>query len=170
MDAYTHVLDQLRKDDCRRLRNYASNRESKFTTWLVVVARRACIDFHRVRYGRARAADSTSARDRRSVRRKLLELTAVPEDLASVADEDSLPADRQVLDGELSTGLQQALDTLSPSDRLIVALRFEEELSAAEIAKLVMMPSPFHVYRRLNEILGRLRVILRRHGFESTLI
>jgi RNA polymerase sigma factor (sigma-70 family) len=169
MDAYTHVLDQLRKDDCRRLRNYAIEPESKFTTWLVVVARRACIDFHRVRYGRVRAADSLGTKDRRQLRRKLQELTAIPEDLASVVDEAAETADRMVLDEELTTSLQGALDTLIPSDRLILALRFEEDLSASEIAKILMMPSPFHVYRRLNGILSRLRAILRERGFESTL-
>jgi len=168
MDAYAHILDQLRKDDCRRLRNYAAQSQSKFTTWLVVVTRRTCVDFHRVRYGRIRAEDSGESRDRRSLRRKLQELAASPEELASVVDETSSSPDRQILDDELTQGLQCALDSLQPSDRLILALRFEEDLSAAEIAKILMLPSPFHVYRRLNTILAGMRRILRARGIETS--
>ncbi len=58
MDAYTHVLGALREDDFRRLRAYAPDGRTKFTTWLVVVARRLCIDHHRQRYGRTPEADS----------------------------------------------------------------------------------------------------------------
>jgi len=53
MDAYAHVLEQFRGDDFRRLRAYASDGRSKFTTWLVVVTRRVCLDHVRQRYGRA---------------------------------------------------------------------------------------------------------------------
>ena len=170
LDAYAYVLDQLRKDGCKRLRSYAADPESKFTTWLVVVSRRACVDFHRTRYGGDRARDSADAKDRRSLRRNLQELNALPEELAFVPDDTGSPADRQLLDEELTRSLQAALDSLTPSDRLLLALRFEEDLSAAEIAKILLLPSPFHVYRRLNGILGRLRISLREKGFESSLV
>ena len=39
MDAYAVVLEQLREHDGRRLRAYRADGRSKFTTWLVVVAR-----------------------------------------------------------------------------------------------------------------------------------
>src|SRR3989454_11788769 len=52
MDAYTSMLERLREDDYRRLRGYAPDGRSKFTTWLVVVARRLCLDLLRRRYGR----------------------------------------------------------------------------------------------------------------------
>jgi hypothetical protein len=61
MDRYTDVLEQLRRNDCQRLRGYASDRRSKFTTWLVVVARRLCLDQHRQRYGRDRNDPETAS-------------------------------------------------------------------------------------------------------------
>src|SRR5688572_14416739 len=53
MDAYAFVLERLREDDCRRLRGFVADGRSSFTTWLVVVTRRLCVDHYRQRYGRA---------------------------------------------------------------------------------------------------------------------
>lgn len=167
MDTYAHILEQLRNDDCRRLRAYTADSQSKFTTWLVVVTRRICVDFHRSRYGRARAEDSDSSRERRSLRKQLQQLAAAPEDISFVVDESGAAPDRRVLEEELATHLQTALDTLVPSDKLLLALRYEEDLSASEIAKILHLPSQFHVYRRLNAVLGGLRGILRARGVES---
>jgi RNA polymerase sigma factor (sigma-70 family) len=57
MDAYAYVLERLREDDYRRLREFAQDPRAKLTTWLVVVARRLSIDHYRRRYGRARGSD-----------------------------------------------------------------------------------------------------------------
>jgi len=55
MDRYTYVLEQLRQDDLRRLRTYSADGRSEFSTWLVVVAQRLCMDYYRAKYGRLRA-------------------------------------------------------------------------------------------------------------------
>ncbi|MDF2774004.1 MAG: hypothetical protein K0S86_3501, partial [Geminicoccaceae bacterium] len=52
MDRYAFALDHLRRDDCKRLRQYAADGRGEFTTWLVLVVRRLCLDEHRRRYGR----------------------------------------------------------------------------------------------------------------------
>lgn len=52
MDTYTFVLEQLREQQCRRLRAYVARDGARFSTWLIVVAKRLCVDFHRRRYGR----------------------------------------------------------------------------------------------------------------------
>jgi len=57
MDAYAFVLEQLRVDQCRRLREFAADPRCKLSTWLVVVARRLCMDLYRHRYGRTRGED-----------------------------------------------------------------------------------------------------------------
>ena len=58
MDAYAHVLDRLREDDFRRLRQYAEDPRAQFTTWLTLVAQRLCVDYLRQSYGRFRAERS----------------------------------------------------------------------------------------------------------------
>ncbi|HSR14564.1 MAG TPA: hypothetical protein VLL51_02350, partial [Gemmatimonadales bacterium] len=74
MDAYAVLLERLREDDARRLRGFAAEGRGKFTTWLVVVARRICVDWLRHRGGRPRPGPSDGAgRDGGQVlRRRLL--------------------------------------------------------------------------------------------------
>ena len=78
MDRYAHVLDQLRSDDFRRLRGYGTQAGTKFSTWLVVVSRRICVDYHRSLYGRQRATgDPDPVREERAnVRKQLADLLA----------------------------------------------------------------------------------------------
>ena len=162
MDGYTYILEQLREDGCRRLRAFAPGR-SKFTTWLVVVARRLCVDQQRSRYGRLRDNDSVAVF---AARRRLSDLVAEmdPDEIASkgVDSAQSLQA------GELHDALEAALARLAPADRVLLKLRFEDDLSAREIAAVLRMPTLFHVYRRLDALLKELRVALRTRGVEGS--
>lgn len=164
MDAYAFVLEQLRADQCRRLREFAAEPRSKLSTWIVVVARRLCLDLYRHRYGRRRGDDP---QEQRALRRRLQDL------LGEAVEPNELPAPRSgraelaIREAELLSGLEQALGTLAARDRLLVRLRFEDDLTAQEIARLTDFPSPHHVYRRINVVLAELRTVLRRRGFES---
>ena len=53
--------------------------------------------------------------------------------------------------------LERVLEEIEPRQRLLLAYRFEEDLTARRIAELMGFPTPFHVYRQLNKVLGRLR-------------
>lgn len=164
-DRYAHVLEELRRDDFRRLRRFAAEGRGTFTTWLTVVARRICLDHERSRYGRVSPASDADARD---ARRRLADLVAVnldPDRLGSSAPED--PVARLEIE-EARAALRAATTGLDPEDRLLLALRFADELSAREIAELVGLPTPFHVYRRLNAILARLRAVLAELGIEES--
>jgi RNA polymerase sigma factor (sigma-70 family) len=167
MDAYVYVLERLREDRCRRLREFANDPRSKLTTWLVVVTRRLCVDHYRNRYGRARGAES--ARADRQVRRRLQDLIGVGLDFH---DDDALVpapvgADEHLRESELGAALDAAMSTLEPADQLLIRLRFHDDLSAQEIARIMQFPSPFHVYRRVNVLLLQLRRALERRGVES---
>ncbi len=166
MDAYAILLESLKQDDCRRLRRYTVDPRSKFTTWLVVVARRICVDHMRARYGRLRDADSPEERERRSGRKRLEDLTSASDDVALIVDE-SPTADARLSDAETRSALGSALSCLEPGDRLLLALRFDDGLSATEIAMVLRFPSQFHVYRRINALLSTLRVQLRSRGIET---
>jgi len=165
MDAYTFLLDQLRRDDFHRLRGYAADGRGKFTTWLVVVARRLCLDFARQRYGRVREHTSAQAS---VTRRRLVDL--VSEDLeAAGAGSDPPPTPEQaVLDGERAAAVAEALGALDPRERLLLKLRFDDDLPAREIARLMDLPTPFHVYRRVNALLASLRATLSGRGIGGT--
>lgn len=164
MDAYAFVIEQLQADDFRRLREFAADPRSKLSTWLVVVARRLCLDLYRRRYGRARGIDS---RAQRSVRRRLQDLVAENFDVHDLPATHTGGAELALRRSELRGALDEALATLDPHDQLLLRLRFDDDLSAQEIAKLLSFPSPFHVYRRVNALLGVLRRALEQRGIES---
>lgn len=164
MDAYAFMIEQLRSDDFRRLRDFAADPRSKLSTWLVVVARRLCLDLYRRRYGRLGGADS---RTQRAVRRRLQDLVGEDFDVREVPAAHGGSAELALRRSELSVALEQVLSTLDPQDRLVLRLRFDGDLTAQEIAKLLGAPSAFHVYRRINALLATLRRDLQRRGIES---
>lgn len=169
MDRYTFILERLRQDDFHRLRAYASDRRTKLSTWLIVVATRLCLDHHRHRYGRKRALKPAAAQ-RHSQRKSLVDLTAADIDPDQIPDETSGTPDQPVRKGELTAALDNALATLAPRDRLLLRLRFEEGLSVPRIAGTMGFASPFHAYRRLSQLFAELRVRLRGSGIEDPIV
>jgi len=167
MDAYAYLLDRLSEDQCRRLRAYSEDPRSKFTTWLVVVARRICIDHHRAKYGRVRNEESKAERERLGLRRRLADLAEGPEFADAIPDENAETPAEALERAELSNELRALRESLPPGDRLLLNLRFDDGLSAAEIAKVLRLPSPFHVYRRINALLADLKARLKDRGFEN---
>lgn len=166
MDAYASLLERLSEDGCRRLHAYSSDPRSKFTTWLVVVARRICIDHHRAKYGRLRNGDCVEERERLNLRRRIENLDTVLE-TDTVADETASSLATALDQAELSCELASLRAALKPEDRLLIAMRFDDEMSASQIANVLRYPSQFHVYRRINAILAELKAELKARGFET---
>jgi RNA polymerase sigma factor (sigma-70 family) len=164
MDRYARILEQLRGDDCYRLRAFAADGRSEFTTWLVVVAQRICLDHHRHLYGRRCAATEIGAGRGadHAARRRLVDLVAADVDLDSLADAGRLEAPDAIDAADVSVLLDNALATLSPADRLLIKLRFEDELPMPEIARQLGFPTRFHAYRRLTRVLAALRPAVQR--------
>src|SRR5678816_3144652 len=55
---------------------------------------------------------------------------------------------------ELSGALEEVMATLAPADQVLLRLRFDDDLSAQQIARTLRFPSQFHVYRRINALLA----------------
>jgi RNA polymerase sigma factor (sigma-70 family) len=168
MDRYTLVLEQLRADDFRRLRPYSSQPDAKFTTWLTVVARRICADHSRSRYGRRRANDNPSGfvSDEIRTRRRLADLIADEFDIDMMADEAAPDSSHRLSRAELFGAVEDALRGLPVRDRLLLALRFEEDSPAREIADVMGFPSRFRVYRHSKAVVTGLRQKLQSKGIE----
>lgn len=170
MDRYRFVLEQIRTDDFRRLRRYVEDPRAEFTSWLIVVVNRLCLDYHRRRYGRVKGGGGgLAARHRRAVRRRLADLEAEELDghlvvAAQEPDPESLLRQR-----ELSRALQFALGTADARDRLLLRLRFEDGLSVRQITRIMGFDSVFQVYRRLRTLTGRLRRQLAEQGIVDPL-
>jgi RNA polymerase sigma factor (sigma-70 family) len=168
MDAYAYLLEQLRHDDCHRLRAYTPHERSKFTTWLVVVARRLCLDYVRQRYGRPQDAGQHGP-EARAMRRRLADFVVEDLDGSNLTDPaTAADPEKQLRKRELSRVLTAVLSDLSAKDQLILKLRFEAGLSAREIGQILGLPTPFHVYRRLQVLLTSLRAALSRRGIRDT--
>jgi len=166
MDRYLFALNALRRDDCRRLRGYVENGRGKFTTWLIVVVRRLCLDEYRHRYGRPQG-DAAATADRRRERRNLTDLVGNELDLGRLEASPLEAPDAAVERAELTATLTQALDSLDASDRLILRLRLEDGVSVPEIARLLRTGSPFQLYRRIARILAAVRARLESAGIHD---
>jgi RNA polymerase sigma factor (sigma-70 family) len=159
LDRYAYILDELRRHDCRRLRRYAADGRCRFSTWLLVVAKRLSVDHHRSRYGRTlrNGCPGAAPSVARVARRGLGDLANAVRSLECIED----PAFVDPLDAldasDRLAALQRALANLAPEDRRLLDLRYDRSLSAREIARILGLPSPFHVYRRVNAVCARLR-------------
>ena len=169
MDRYAFMLDELRRDGYRRLHRFSADGRGRFSTWLVVVARRLCLDHHRSRYGRTRTDTAPAPRHaaERAQRRRLADLAGAAEDVARCSAVETPDPGDDLSDAERRQALARAFGELEPRDQLLLRLRFKEELSAREIAEFLRMPTPFHVYRRLRTLLGTLRGRLVGQGVEA---
>lgn len=159
MDRYAYILDALSRDDYRRLRAYANDGKCSFDTWLAVVARRLCMDEYRGRYGRVQSTSEATA-ERRAARRNLTDLLGNELGLEElIASADATP-EAELEEKEWRSALDSALAQLELEDRVILRLRFEDDVSVPEIARLLSLGSPFALYRRLNRILKTMRKAL----------
>lgn len=168
MDAYAHLLERLRRDDFQVLRTFTADGRSLFTTWLTVVARRACIDRYRQVHGRPRGLPSDRAQLERAARHRLARFAGTPAELDVLEEDAAAGPEARVRARQLRDALDAAIAALAPEDRLLLQLRFEADLSAQAIAPLLGMPTPFHVYRRLRAVCRLLRTRLGERGIEES--
>lgn len=169
MDRYSFVLEGLRANGFRRFRAYETNGRGKFTTWLVVVVRRLCVDFHRSRYGRVADLDPEDpvSADERRTRRALVDLLGEHADFSRLRVDHGGNPEHAARREELRGALAEELRELEDRDRLLLALRFENGLTAREIARIMDYKTQFHVYRRVNRVLALLKERLAERGIED---
>jgi RNA polymerase sigma factor (sigma-70 family) len=168
MDRYAAILEKLRDQEFRRLRAFHPGGTARFSTWVTVTARRICLDEVRARYGRTRDSEGVVANhDTRLVRRRLADHLFESLESAEVGGDDTRAPDAELMATERHDALMRALNALPPRDRLILTLRFEDGLTALEIARTVGLPTPFHVFRHLTRSFAALRRALNAAGIEG---
>lgn len=165
MDRYRYALEQLRRDDFRRLRGYDEDPRAGFPSWLIVVVNRLCLDYQRQRYGRVKGdREGPAVRHRRLVRRRLKDLDVEALDAGVAAVARGPDPETRLRQQELSDTLEIALAEADPRDRLLLRLRFEDGLSVRQITDMMGYRSVFQVYRRLKGLTMRLRASLEDRG------
>ena len=70
----------------------------------------------------------------------------------------------QIIEQQQRDKLSKALARLAPRDRLLIRLRFEEDLTLAEVGKLLDIGNAQRTDRQIKEILERLRKLLGETG------
>jgi RNA polymerase sigma factor (sigma-70 family) len=169
MGRYAYVLEKLREQDFHRLRAFHTDGGARFSTWLTVATRRLCLDHHRASYGRSRPVrNQDEAAALRHVRRQLADSISAELDTDLVPDVGSASPDKQAIVAERLAGLNAEIESLPEGDQLLLVLRFHDDLPASRISGMMGFPSQFHVYRRLNQILARLRLGLQSRGIENS--
>ena len=166
MDRYAFVIEGLRRDDFRKLRGYQGIGPGPFSTWLIVVARRLCLDHHRRRYGRPQS-DKPGRLEERQTRRRLIDLVGNELALDEVPSHDSATGVDGMARAETLSALAQALDALPAEERLLLRLRFEDGVSVPKLARSLGIDSPFVVYRQIDAILRGLRSRLEASGIDD---
>jgi len=169
MDRYAYVLERLRSDNYRRLRQFEEDGKGQLITWLYVVAQRMCIDYQRMRYGRISARDDecTIRELERTARRRLADLL-VEELVPGVLPDDEAPEpDAQLYIDETHAVLTEAVAALGAGERLLLTLRFADGVPVREIMKIMGFRSTFQVYRHLKSALAKLRKALELRGITS---
>ena len=100
--------------------------------------------------------------------RRLVDFAANAIDLRALVDEHGPWPDASVRMEQLREALGAVLNDLPAESRLLIKLRFEDDLSAQEIATLLNRASPFHVYRQLNALFAEIRQRLLMRGIASS--
>lgn len=226
-DCLVHICEQLARNGFRRLLHFESGGAAKFSTWLRVVARNLCYDWHRRIHGRLRPFKSVQglsalelevyrcryeqglsreealqhlrmtwpdlmidqlaeieSRIENSLNSRqhwLLSVWKERESTPSISylqdewgDEAAAAVDPApdpetiAVDRQQEARLHQCVALLPPSERLIVQLRFEDELSLEEIARLTGLGDAYRVHRRLGVILQQLRTAMRERKNRKT--
>ena len=219
-DCYVNICEQLAQNNFRRLLKFNPAGSASFTTWLRVVARNLCIDWHRKKSGRLRTFKSLRSRSaleleiyhHRLVHRvppeetlarleplfpgvSMTDLRTIEENIhqslssrqqwilssraasfaapVAVAGEQdgigtidapdpSLDQEERIKSKQEHALLQKAITSLPAEERLLLQLRFEQDLSLDEIAKLRGLGDSQRAHRALAAVLKKLRRALRR--------
>lgn len=170
MERYVFVLQCLREEEFVRLRRYTPEVSARFTTWLVVVTGRLCIDYFRKQYGYPAKTDGSedpAAQERLEARRRLADLVCEKLEVSQIRDRSERGPELELRRTELESALVQVIEALPARDRLLLRLRSYQGLTAREVASSMGYATQFHVYRRLNAVLADLRTGLVEIGIAS---
>jgi RNA polymerase sigma factor (sigma-70 family) len=93
---------------------------------------------------------------------------AVP-DPAQRPDERLIEDDEERQRGRIGAAVRQAVQALSPEDRVIVRMRIDDGFTVAEIARVLRLEAK-PLYRRIEAIFKALRADLQRHGIDVSVV
>jgi len=182
LESYLTVVIQRMLADARtsaRGRFRASTEAQRLGSWAVLLEKLVIRDGRSIEEAlpHLRAVDPSSTPEQiaetlrrlpeRTIRPRDIELDGVDEVVAGgePADARAVAADVRRLAQRAEQTMRQELAMLPPADRALIRFHFGEEMTVAEIARVMQLPQR-PLYRRLESLLQQLRAALASAGID----
>ena len=155
------ILQEAYLDAAQRIKHYLDNSTHTFFVWLRLIANQTLIDVHRRHLG---AQMRDASRDM-SIHAHYANATSMS--IASQLLGNFASPSQAAMRDEISVQLDQAIESMEPIDREVLALRHFEELTNSEVAEVLNIQQKAasiryrRALKRLKEILAKLP------GFDS---
>jgi RNA polymerase sigma factor (sigma-70 family) len=137
-DLYQEFFLSLLRDDYKKLRQFRGAHDCSVASWLRLLVARLTIDF-------------------------LRKQTTAPGGVAGSMSRDSPDPVEPLINEQQERLFNQAIQTLSPRDRILLDLCYRQELASEQIAAL-LKTSVNAVYAQKSRVLEKIREVLRRSG------
>lgn len=162
-ECYVYVLGKLMENNYAVINAFQGR--STFKTYLFSVTTRLAIDFYRHRYGKTSKKSNPDQPDSKKNRLKTVSII----DAENLSDDERL--DETVINREdkevkkrLEGILKSHLSDLSPEDRLLLKMKYEDNFKVSEIAELLKLDQK-KTYRKINRILSDFKEEFLKKGF-----
>lgn len=143
-DCFLFVCEKLSYGGFRRLRSFRLDGPARFSTWLAAVVRNLCLDWRRQKFGRQHTFES-------------MEQLSEPAGFDWEIPDGAPGPEALAIRNRQREALSRALGGLPAQSRLLVRLRFERDLTLAQVARLTGLKDAQTADRRLREVLEDLR-------------
>jgi RNA polymerase sigma factor (sigma-70 family) len=137
-DLYQEFFLSLLRNNYKKLRQFKGAHGCSLTSWVRILAARSTIDF-------------------------LRKQTPTSGEVAGVLTRHSSDPAEPLLNEEQERLLNQAIQTLSPRDRILLDLCYRQALPSEKVAAL-LKTSVNAVYTQKSRVLEKIRVVLSRSG------
>jgi RNA polymerase sigma factor (sigma-70 family) len=137
-DLYQEFFVSLIRNECKKLRQFKGAHGCSLASWLRLLTARLTTDF-------LRKQGPTSG------------------EVAGAMSPHSPDAAEPLLNEQQESLLNQAIQTLSPRDRILIDLYYRQALASEEVAAL-LKTSVNAVYTQKSRVLEKIREVLRRSG------
>jgi RNA polymerase sigma factor (sigma-70 family) len=137
-ELYQEFFVSLLRDECKKLRQFKGLRDCSLASWLRIVTTRLTIDF---------------------IRKQALPAG----ELANAIARDSPDPAEPLINEEQQKLLNQAIQSLSARDRVLLDLCYRQLLASDEVAQILKI-SVNAVYAQKSRVLEKIREVLRKSG------
>lgn len=164
-ECYVYVLEKLTENNYAVINAFQGR--STFKTYLFSITNRLAIDFYRRRYGKTSKKSNPEQPDPKKTRIKIVPI--IDQEYLS----DEVRPDETVMNREdkeikerLGKIVKSYLSALSPEDRLLLKMKYEDNFKVSEIAEILKLDQK-KTYRKINSILSIFKEKFLKEGFNT---